>query len=212
MTDEGKELYERFKKIRKAAWNGDALGEEFDFLCDHETYDRLANLFNGHRRDKKISKEEVFRKGNNLKAAYITAARSAKHNKTIYVLDQERYKRCAELRTQIIKSASEKTDFELLSMCIELMEKAFTDIDAKVITEKLMQRSDICMTPITKGKEGFIRDLLIELKVNHKLVDCIFEEAKSEGQGSYNGFMVRPSGENNFKLYHVPSAEYNKRS
>lgn len=70
MTDEEKRAEDRFRKIVKLAWRCEPLGKEFTYMCDHELYERLANLFTGHRREKTVLKPELEEKGNIFKAAY----------------------------------------------------------------------------------------------------------------------------------------------
>lgn len=214
MTDDAERAEDRFRKIVKLAWRCQPLGKEFTYMCDHELYERLANLFTGHRRDKTILKPELEEKGNIFKAAYKHTLMIQWQNERIYQTDQERYKRLYKLRNEIVKTAQEKTNFELLQLFVELFGKVFTDIDEKVISENIMSRSDELMTPITEESEGTISELLLTLRVPNKVIQKVFEDVQVKGQGSYNGFVVRPSSEkeNKFKLYHAPTGGIKKET
>ncbi len=214
MTDEEKRAEDRFRKIVKLAWRCEPLGKEFTYMCDHELYERLANLFTGHRRDKTVLKPELEEKGNIFKAAYKHTLMIQWQNERTYQTDQERYKRLYELRNEIIKTAEEKTNFELLQLFVELFGKVFTDTDAKVLSDNIVNRSDEIMSPIAEESEGIINELLLLLRTPNKVAVKIFEDVKAKGQGSYNGFVVRPSNEkdNKFKLYHAPTSVIKKET
>ena len=214
MTDEEKRAEDRFRKIVKLAWRCEPLGKEFTYICDHELYERLANLFTGHRRDKTILKPELEKKGNIFKAAYKTKITNEWLHERVCREDQERYKKLYELRTEIIKSSKEKTNFELLQLFVELFGKVFTDTDAKVLSDNIGNRSDEIMSPIAEESEGIINGLLLSLRTPNKVAVKIFEDVKAKGQGSYNGFVVRPSSknENKFKLYHAPTGVIKKEN
>ncbi len=214
MTDEEKRAEDRFRKIVKLAWRCQPLDKEFTYMCDHELYERLANLFTGHRRDKTILKPELEEKGNIFKAAYKHTLMIQWQNERTYQTDQERYKRLYELRNEIIKTAEEKTNFELLQLFVELFGKVFTDVDTKVLSDNIIKRRDELMTPIAEESEGIINELLLLLRTPNKVAEKIFEDVQAKGQGSYNGFVVRPSSEkaNKFKLYHAPTGVIKKET
>lgn len=211
MTDEDKRAEERFRKIVKLTWDCEPLGEEFKYMCDHELYERLASLFTGHRRDKTVDKKELEARGNIFKAAYKTKIRQEWQAERIYQIDQERFKRLYALRNEIIKTAEKTTNFELLQLFVELFGKVFTDTDTKVLSENITKRRDEIMVPVTEDSKGMIREILLALRTPSKVIQKIFEDVKTKGQGSYNGFVVRLSSDNKkFKLYHTPTGVNNK--
>lgn len=134
MSEEEREITERFDRIKKAAWNDEPLPEDMELRCDLNCYHDLMRLFSGHRILKNIGKEELFKKGSDYKNAYITEYRHTVLQKKIYSEDHSKRMRASQIQAKLIKGdMSCKEIFE--AVFCELIPALTDEVTGKLIRD-----------------------------------------------------------------------------
>ena len=143
MTQDYKEIIDRFDLIKKAAWDMAPIPEGFDYECDLRCYQDLCALFSGHRILKSISKEELFKKGGDYKNAYITEYKHTVLQAKIYKEDHERRMRASQAETKL--NTQELTLKEIYrTLFFELLPKVIPPQSAEKMIDNILVKMWSC--------------------------------------------------------------------
>lgn len=204
MTDEEKSILVQFEELKEKAKQKkkDILNDIKNYVDIHYFYS-LSAMYQ-LRRLGAFSEDEVEAHRTELRNRY-------KADKKQYLLRQTAEKKmhetkmkCSQCITELTKRADELSDFEVVEKCLPVIGMVFGEPTVEVIRKKLSQRNEKNMLPICKDEsEGYIRELLLMLRLNSEAVEELIDNAKTVGQGSYSGFSLAYEGEK-FNLYRIP--------
>ncbi len=162
MTDEHKELMEKFDEIKSVATEKKKeLPNGYYDAADVHYFYALSSLFQLQRTGA-YSDEDVEKHCAWLCNKYIADKAVSERNKQICSQNHKRRMCCSELLTKLIKTADTLTDSEIIDICIEIIGKGFDDVTAKEIKKKLAKRNnriEQMIEQLTKPKVMSVRKL-----------------------------------------------------
>lgn len=204
MTDEEKSILVQFEELKEKAKQKkkDILNDIKNYVDIHYFYS-LSAMYQ-LRRLGAFSEDEVEAHRTELRNRY-------KADKKQYLLRQTAEKKmheikmkCSQCITELTKRADEMTYIEIIEKCLSVVEMVFGKPTTDIIRKKLTSRSDETMLLICKNEsEGYIRELLLILRLKSEAVEELIDNAKTVGQDSYSGFSLAYEGEK-FNLYRIP--------
>ena len=204
MTDEQKSLIQQFEELKdKASKKDKDIVKEHDNFVDTHYFYSLCSLFQLQRTNKFNEKD--------VEAHFIQLCNRYTADKGMFLRYQKteqdtlhRRMKSSETLTKLIKTADSITEVELYELFVKLIASAFDDVSAKAIQEKLISRSDEKMLLICeKESEGYIRELLLSLRVAPEDTSELISASKRNGMSAYGGYKVTYEGEK-FNLYRIP--------
>lgn len=204
MTDEQKSLIKQFEELKdKASKKDKNIVKDFDNCVDTHYFYSLSALFQLQRLNAFTEKD--------VEAHIIQLCNRYTADKGIFLRYQkteqdtlQRRMKSSETLTKLIKNADSITEVELYELFVKLIASAFDDVSANAIQEKLISRSDENMLLICeKESEGYIRELLLSLRVDPEDISELIRASKRNGMSAYGGYKVTYEGEK-FNLYRIP--------
>lgn len=204
MTDEQKSLIEQFEELKdKASKKDKNLVKDFDNCVDTHYFYSLSALYQLQRINAFTEKD--------VEAHFIQLCNRYTADKGMFLRYQkteqealQRRMKTSETLTKLIKNSDYITEVELYELFVKLITSAFDDVSAKAIQEKLISRSDEKMLLICeKESEGYVRELLLSLRVTPEDTSELISASKRNGMSAYGGYKVTYEGEK-FNLYRIP--------
>lgn len=208
MTDEHKELMEKFDEIKSVATEKKKeLPKGYYDSADVHYFYALSSLFQlgrtGAYSDEDVEKHCVW-----LCNKYIADKAVSERNKQICSQNHKRRMCCSELLTKLVKTADMLADSEIIDICVEIIEKGFDEITGNQIRKKLAQRSENNMLLVLKDEyEAIIYNHLVDCcRLKNDVAMDMCEAAKKNGMAGYSGYMIRQNNEDKkrFSLYRIP--------
>lgn len=203
MTDEQKSLIQQFEELKdKASKKDKNIVKEFDNCVDTHYFYSLSALFQLQRINAFTEKD--------IETHFVQLYNRYTADKGMFLRYQkteqdtlQRRMTSSETLTKLIKTADSITEVELYELFVKLIASAFDDVSAKAIQEKLISRSDEKMLLICeKESEGYVRELLLSLRVIPEDTSELISASKRNGMSAYGGYKVTYEGEK-FNLYRI---------
>ncbi len=105
---------------------------------------------------------------------------------------------------ELTKQSDVLSDRELLEKCIDVIGCFFSDVTANEIRKQLVKRGEETAVILSNTSEGKIREVLLCIGIDHKVINELFSTADKIEPSEYNGFKVVNEGKRKYSLYKSP--------